>query len=115
MRPPSAGPISIPTVAAILRLAIALGVDRGERSICTWLPVQKKARAMPCSAADATSAASPDDRTSSPTAKLIRTAAAEMMLALDTARISDPSCHRVSTWTAADRPMRTPAAVLDRP
>ena len=115
MKPPSAGPISMPTVAVMLRVAIALGVGRDERTICTWLPVQKKARATPWSAAEATSAAIPGDRTSSPTATHFNTAAAVITLALDTTRIRDPSCQRVSTWTAADSPMRTPAIVLDRP
>ena len=115
MKPPSTGPISMPTVAVMLRVAIALGVGRDERTICTWLPVQKKARATPWSAAETASAAMLGDRTSNPTATHFSSAAALITLALDTTRISDPSCHRVSTWTAADNPMRTPATVFDRP
>ena len=97
MTPPTAGPIRKPTVATMFNVAIALGVERAERTICTWLPVQKKARATPCTAADTTSAAKPDSNTNRPTERPMSTAAVVITSELETTRITEPSCQRVRT------------------
>ena len=107
--------MSIPTVAAMLSVAMALGVERDERTICTWLPVQKHARATPWTTDDTARAASPESTTRSPTPKPISAAAAVITCELETRRITEPSRHRVSTCTAADSPMSTPAVVSDQP